>query len=94
MKYIKTYENKEDYKVGDWIIAFIWGDGRIESPFKIIKINHEWKNPYRLQNYLKNGYISADQSFFNITKDDIERLATPEEIENQEAKISAIKYNL
>jgi len=92
MKYIKTYENKEDYKVGDWIILVdVFNDnGKIIEPFKIIKIDHKWTNPYRLQHYLDNG----KESFFNLQKIYIKRLATPEEIENQEAKISALKYNL
>ena len=38
--------------------------------------------------------INGKESFFNLQKIYIERLATPEEIENQEIKISALKYNL
>ena len=57
--------------------------------FKIIRINHKWTNPYRFQ-YFKNG----KETYFNLQKINIDRLATTEEIENQKSKISALKYNL
>lgn len=28
MKYIKTYENKEEYKVGDWVFLTNWWAGQ------------------------------------------------------------------
>jgi len=85
MKYIKKFENIDnDYKVGDYLKLRY--SSRI---FKIIEINYKWNNPYKLEFYL-NGKLSN----MNCINNDIERFATPLEIESMELKINTNKYNL
>jgi hypothetical protein len=80
----KIFEINNEYKVGDYIrlnfTTYI---------FKIIKINKKWPNPYLIEYLEINKFCQM-----NITYNDIERFATPLEIERYELKISIFKYNI
>lgn len=91
MKYIKTYEvyEKPDYnfknpvyKVGDYVIVFY----RI---CKILEIDDQ-KNKYR--NYLLYEFDTGNEYY--VTKSEILRFATKEEIELIEMRHNIKKYNL
>ena len=80
----KLNENLNTYKVGDYIIL------KYSSKiFKIIKIEHKWSNPYFLE-YFNNNSLQN----MNCRKEDIERSASPAEIEKYQIKIKINKYNL
>ena len=85
MKYLKSFEYLNNYKVGDYIIL------KYSSLiFKIIKIEHKWSNPYFLEYYDNNNTLQS----MNCRNEDIERRATPNEYENLKLKLDAKKYNI
>lgn len=85
MKYLKKYENLNNYKVGDYIIL------KYSSlAVKIIKIEYKWNNPYFLEYYDLNNSLQN----MNCRKEDIERWATPSEYEKLKLKIDSKKYNI
>ena len=83
MKYIKTYEYLNNYKVGDYVILKY-----SSHVFEIIKIEYKWSNPYFLE------YYTNKLEHMNSRNEDIERLASPSEIEKYKLKKSIHKYNL
>ncbi len=93
MKYIKTFEKTVFYSIGDYIK--LTDESQLNIPiYKIIKILDilSFNEKYVIE------IISGDKIYtnkqLNIYSEIIERLATPEEIENYEALKSTIKYNL
>lgn len=83
MKYLKKYEYLNNYKIDNYVkIKYS------SHTFKIINIDHKWNYPYKLE-YYADGLL-----FMNCKNEDIERYATPSEIEKFELKKSINKYNL
>jgi hypothetical protein len=93
MRNIKTYEDFQQYNIGDYVVL---SQKNIWTCYAIVKIA-------RRHNYDSNYYYVEALTFlpdmkrienFWIEIEDIERLATSEEIEKFEVLISAAKYNL
>ena len=88
MKYIKTFENIKDFKIGDYVVC-IDDSSEYNSNLKnnnIFEIEDIQKD-YRTRQFKLigvNTYWSENRF----------RLATPEEIEDYEIKNTAKKYNL
>lgn len=86
MKYLKNFENKKIYKVGDYVLL----NGEIfmsnkDTPAKIIS-EFDWGNDF--EHMYDDGSISiSDLSYFK-------RHLTPDEIKDFETKINTKKYNL
>ena len=95
MKYIKTYEDEsKKYDVGDYIILNFETDVKTflennvpdyEDIAKIIQIE---VRAFLYKVEFNNGYD------FNVKENEILRLASPNEIDEYETKISARIYNL
>lgn len=99
MKFLKHFESNEKYKEGDYVLLYFTDkevinflDGIVPSEInnkyivKIIHIRNEVKHSYEVK--FTNGYN------FYISREEILRLATQDEIDLIESKISANKYNL
>lgn len=104
MKYIKTYENKTKYKIGDWVFLDNWWSGQhlrnfIDThPAKIV--GSPTINRYDME-YLSNPKIDiygkpyvGKWELDDFDEKRIIRLATEEEIEMEIIKNSSKKYNL
>ena len=103
MKYIKTYELFQDFESEDYVIALPtyiddgvkWSEKRdfvttnvglvVDSTRKMIKIEYKTNTNNRYILDKRNQLVTYKKYF---------RLATPEEIENQKMKDTAINYNL
>ena len=94
MKYIKTYEKKRIFKIGDVVILNAIDLWQVYPYVKII--DKSQKNGYIQAGYYIQAYLRQNMLKMNFWLDDsdIERLATPEEIEEFELLIDTKKYNV
>jgi hypothetical protein len=87
----KTYKDYKDYyKIGDYISLKDKDDEdwRVDTCGEILDKKH-------LHYYIKSFYNHKNEIVnFWIDVNEVERLATPEEIEQHKMKLDAIKYNL
>ena len=102
MKYIKKFENSNtQYKVGD-IVRVTIKDTISDNtknfvnsnPGKIISIDNIMRDPYPYSIDFIDNIPEQTYSTFVLKKDEIIRLATPEEIKFFNTKKEASKYNL
>ena len=103
MKHLKTYETIDDYrwnprnllnpKNGDYILLSGSGWNLFKNYIRVISDGTEdgWKGQgYHVEGITKNNELAK----FWITKHEISRFLTPEEIEEFNIKIESDKYNL
>ena len=102
MKYLKIFENFQEYKyeIGDYIRLKndknqwrVYIVAKIIDSFSPLEQLHksDYRPDYRLETFhLMNGEITK----FWIEESEIEGLATPDEIEDYKLKIVVDKYNI
>jgi len=92
MKYIKKYENTI-YSVGSYLK--LTEESKLKIPiYKVVKIlDISFLDEWYILEIIGNDKIWTNKHI-NMYSDVIERLATPEEIDQYETLKSAIKYNL
>jgi len=102
MKHIKTYENLRKYNPGDYIVIDLTNKdlrnfldtektiirGRYSNVAKIEGLEDETQLTFIYKVIFSNDY------HFNVSLEEIERLATPEEIEKFNLENVIPKYNL
>jgi hypothetical protein len=101
MKYIKKYENLENYKANDYVKVVYTGNNKF---YHFIKILNDGKDldtrTYgRTKQYMVeyiNFTETKEGSILNgsIMKFNIERKCTPEEAEEYEIKKALLKFNI
>ena len=89
MKYIKTYEEKKEYKVGDYVLIKLGTDKSVEPEAKIIQIE-DFRVTYDIEIFSDSGELVETFVF----PGEIERVLTPTEIKEFELKKAANNYNL
>lgn len=109
MKHLKLFNEsiKEDYKynIGDLVILnlkkirynnkkFNWHSEPIDTTALITSKFTEKGDYENYYNYYIEFYNGIDQKFKIVSDSDIDRLATPEEIDDFKAKSNQLKYNL
>lgn len=102
MKYIKHFEKlDDDYKVGDVVRVILYGitsdetrDFVNSNPGVIININIPETDYYPYVIDFIDKLPNKPNSTYVFTKSEIERRATPEEIELLNIKIELKKYNI
>lgn len=95
MKYIKTYENlnKPKFNIGDYVCLETTEDAwRVHTVVKIIDINNKEKIDYHVESFYTHT-LSGDIQFW-VDECEIERLATPEEIQQYKLLMVIKDYNI
>lgn len=106
MKYLKLFEELErepKYKIGDYVSLKITDDAwNVYTIVKIVNINsneneedrEEREIDYHVETFYTNRVMKGQITQFWVDESEIERKATPEEIEKYELYIDTKKYNL
>jgi hypothetical protein len=104
MKYLKTYERLNEYKVGDYV--HLYDNRDVSNIIQNISDNMIGFNRWRITSrrakitnsnnkiYTVEIIIGSDIISFWIDKDDIEGKLTEWQIEEFELELTTIKYNL
>lgn len=106
MKHLKIYEKyklKAKYKIGDYVSLKITDDAwNVYTIVKILNINsnpfgwplEDQEMDYYIETFYTHPVMKGQNTQFWVDESDIDRKATPEEIEQYELRITANKYNL
>lgn len=96
MKYLKLFEEKKEFNVGDYVVAEDW-------LIRHLKEVHAFKAMKRMKDnvgVIIMGYTGSfnvsylsDDDYDTFNQNEL-RFATPEEIEGYKEKENIIKYNL